>query len=151
MAETDVSGFSGTVSINATGNPISATNVHGGQARAFTFSATQRKKDTSRYGGGRFSAHRGGLIDVGGQITVFLRTGSAANDAVGIAPLGSTNASGLSNLEPDGAYLSLTASTGCVWAGAAILDFSIGHTMGDPAVEATYSFSGNGIWTEQWQ
>lgn len=128
MPAVDVSGFNGAVTLTG----------HGGVAHAFTFSVAQAKKETGRYGGSRWNKRRGGILNATGSITVFLQKGAA-----GTAPA-------VGSLEVDGAALVLTAETGCTWTGNAIIDFSINHSFGDPAVEGTYPFEGNGDFTEAW-
>jgi hypothetical protein len=128
MAKTDVSGFNGSVSLTG----------HGGDAHAFTFGVTQAKKNTSRYGGTRWSKNRGGVLSVAGSITVFLTMAAS-----GTAPAVAT-------LEKDGTAMVLTAETGCTWTGSGIIDFSTNHSFGDPAIEGTYNFEGTGDWTEAW-
>jgi hypothetical protein len=128
MAELDISGFDGDAVITG----------HGGEAYAWSLNVTQRKKDVSRYGNSRYARQRAGILDLSGVISVFLRKGGAGN-----AP--ATDA-----LEPDGAALVLTASTGCTFTGTAILDFTMNHRFDDPAIEGTYPFVFTGDVTEAW-
>ncbi len=128
MAELDISGFDGAVTLTG----------HGGKAYAWTMAAVQRKKDVGRYGGTRFGKIRGGVLDISGVISVFLRKGAA-----GVAP-------GVATLEVDGAALVLTASTGCTYTGTAVIDFTMAHSFGDPAIEGTYPYTFNGDVTEAW-
>jgi hypothetical protein len=95
MAATDISGFNGSVTM---------PSGHGGDAFAWTLRANMRTKDVSRYGGGRIAKKRGGLIDVDGTISLFLRKGAA-----GTAP-------GIGTQAADGVALTLTADTGCSYA-----------------------------------
>lgn len=129
MAESDLSGFNGNVTL-----PTS----HGGKPIAWTMRAVQRKKDISRYGGNRFATQRGGIIDFTGTIQVALRK-SAANTAPGATAL-----------EADGAALTLAAETGCSYAGTALMDFSMNHSNSDPAIEGTYDYVFSGTVTETW-
>jgi hypothetical protein len=128
MAELDISGFDGAVALTG----------HGGDAYAWTLSAVQRKKDVSRYGNTRYAKSRGGVLDMSGVISVFLR-----QNAAGTAP--ATDA-----LEVDGAALVLTAMTGCTFTGTAIIDFTMNHAFADPAIEGTYPYVFNGDVTEAW-
>lgn len=128
MAETDVSGFDGDVALTG----------HGGEARAFTLSVVQRKKDVSRYGNSRYGRSRGGILDLSGVISFFFRKGGAGN-----APNTDT-------LEVDGAALVLTAATGCTLTGVAIIDMTMNHDFRDPAIEGTYPFVFTGDVAEAW-
>jgi len=128
MAELDISGFDGDVALTG----------HGGEAYAWTLASTLRKKDVSRYGGTRFAKQRGGVIDMSGVISVFLRKGATGN-----APNATASA-------VDGAALVLTAMTGCTYTGTAIVDFTMNHNFGDPAIEGTYPFVFTGDVTEAW-
>lgn len=124
----DVSGFNGDVTLTG----------HGGDAFAFTFNVVQRKKDVGRYGGSRWNKKRGGILDVTGSVSVFLKMNAAAT------------APSVDTLEPDGANLVLTAETGCTWTGKGVLDFNTTHRFDDPAIEGTYPFEGTDDWTEAW-
>lgn len=129
MASSDVSGLNGSVTL---------PSGHGGQASAWTMRAVQRKKDVSRYGGGRGAKSRGGLVDTTGTIRFFARKGTAG-DLMGVT-----------NLEADGAALVLTADTNCLVSGTALLDLSYDNAFTDPATEGTYDYTMNGVVAESW-
>ena len=130
MAEVDLSGFNGSVTL---------PSGIGGKASAFTIRRTMNTKPTNRYGGDRFGRMRGGIITIGGDITVFLRMG-ASNTSPGIV-----------NPTADGAALTLTLETGCTLTGTALFpDLNINHNFEDPAIQGTYSYVFNGVATESW-
>lgn len=129
MAERDISGFNGDVTLPSS---------HGGDPYAWTISVSHRDKETSRYGGDRFVKRRGGLIDPSGTISVFLRMDAASTGPGAMDPV------------PDGSALTLTAEVGCTYAGTAIIEFNMSHAFADPAVEGTYNWRGNGAWAEVW-
>lgn len=131
MAETDISGFSGSVTL-PTG--------HGGQAAGFTIRRNMNTKEVDRYGAGdRFGRSRGGILRISGDIRVFLRKGAANTSPGFVAPA------------VDGASLTLTLDTGCTLSGTALFpDMNIDHSFGDPAIEGTHSYVFNGTVTEAW-
>lgn len=130
MAETDLSGFNGDVTLPA---------AHGGEANGFTVRRAMATKDTSRYGGTRFTKARGGMITISGIINIFLRMG-AAGTSPGIVTPG-----------VDGAALTLTLETGCTLTGTALFpDLDINHQFGDPAIEGSHGYVFNGDVTEAW-
>jgi hypothetical protein len=129
MAETDLSGFNGDVTL---------PSGHGGEAFAWTLNSTMNKKDVSRYGGNRFAQKRGGIIEITGTISVRMRMGAA------------NTAPGLTAPAADGSLLTLTAETGCTYSGTALFDGSINHSFTDPAIDMTYNFEFTGTVTETW-
>lgn len=129
MAESDLSGYLGDVTL--------PTN-HGGEAKGFSIRSTSAKKDVSRYGGSRFTKIRGGSLTVSGQIMFFLRAGAA------------NTSPGLTDPDPDGATLTLTAFTGCTYSGTALFDASFDHDFNDPAIEGVYDYQFNGDVAESW-
>jgi hypothetical protein len=130
MAAADISGFNGAVTM-PTG--------HGGQAKGFTVRRTMNTKNTMRYGGDRFARARGGIINITGDINIFLRMGAA-----GMAP-------GIVTPTPDGASLTLQFEVGCTLSGTAIFpDWNSTHAFEDPAVEATLSYTFNSVVVETW-
>lgn len=131
MAETDLSGFNGDVTLPA---------GHGGEARGFTIRRTMNTKPTNRYGGGdRFERARGGTINISGDINIFMRMGAASTSP------------GIVDPSPDGASLTLTLETGCLLSGTALFpEFNTTHEFTDPAIEATYGYQFTGAVTETW-
>jgi len=100
-----------------------------------------RTKEVSCYGGGAFEQHRGGLISGRGTIIGFLRGGGGAATSPGSLAM-----------VPDGALLTLTASTGCTYSGAALfLRSSINHDVTDPAVPVAWDFLWTGTVVEAWE
>ena len=124
--------------INGQNGSVTLPALHGGQAFAFTLRATQAKKSVNRYGDGRFVVKRGGLIEITGDVSVYLRKGATGTpiNAVGLLATGSS--------------LTLTFDTGCTIAGTALFDFNATHRFDDPANEATYPFEFTGTVTEVW-
>jgi hypothetical protein len=129
MAATDISGFDGAVTL---------PSGHGGEVFAWTMNVPVRKKDVSRYGGSRFVKKRGGIYEPAGTVSVFLRANAAST------------APGAFASAVDGEALTLTAAAGCTFVGSAIIDFSMSHSFGDPAIEGTYNWEGTGDWAETW-
>lgn len=131
MAETDLSGFNGSVTL---------PSGHGGAAAGFTISRRMTTKPTNRYGAGdRFERLRGGTIGISGTIRFFLRMGAAATSPGFVAPAA------------DGASLTLTLETGCTLSGTAVFpDLDINHEFTDPAIEGTHGYQFNGTVTEAW-
>jgi hypothetical protein len=130
MAQTDLSGFNGAVTM---------PSGHGGAAKGFTVRRTTTKKSTLRYGNNRFSQSRLGIITIGGDISIFMRMGTAA-----VAPGIVTNAA-------DGTTLTLTFEIGCTLSGTAVFpDWNSTHAFEDPAIEATLSYEFTGTVTETW-
>src|SRR4051812_44348657 len=115
MAATDISGFSGSVTL---------PSGHGGDAKGFTVRRSTTKKNTGRYASGsRFSQARLGTITVSGDINVFLRKGASGTPAGVVTPAA------------DGAALTLTLDTGVTLAGTALFpDFNTTHNFDDPAI-----------------
>jgi hypothetical protein len=128
MASSDVSGLNGNVALTG----------HGGQATAWTARGVQRKKDVSRYGGGRGAKSRGGLVDTTGTIRFFARKGTAGD------------LMNFTNLEQDGTALVLTADTSCTLSCTALIDVDYTNDFSDPATEGTYDWTANGTVTESW-
>jgi hypothetical protein len=130
MAETDLSGFNGDVTL---------PSAHGGEAKGFTVNRTMDDKDTSRYGGTRFAKFRGGKITISGDISVFLRMGAAGTEP------------GFTTPGVDGASLTLQLETGCTLVGTALFStLNVNHEMGDPAIEGTHGYKFNGDVNETW-
>ena len=130
MAESDLSGFNGDVTLPA---------GHGGEARGFSINRTMVDKEVSRYGGDRFSKFRGGMLTLTGTIAVFLRMGAASTTPNFVAP------------DADGAALTLTFETGCTLVGTAIFStLDVAHAFADPAIEGTHGFKFTGVVTEAW-
>lgn len=129
MAESFVTGEGGAVTLPAS---------HNGRAFKFSLRATQNKKLVNRYGGSRFDTFYGGTINVSGDVTVFLRKGETATTA------------GITNLEREGAALTLQADTGVTIGGTALFDFSMNHDFNDPVIEGTYPIQFSGTVTEAW-
>lgn len=130
MPATDLSGFSGSVSL---------PSGHGGEASGFTVRRTMNMKPTNRYGADRFARARGGIIAVSGDITIFLRKGAA-----GTSP-------GIVTPAADGAALTLTLDTGCTLSGQALFpDLNVDHRFEDPAIEGNYTYQFTGVVTEAW-
>jgi hypothetical protein len=124
--------------INGQNGSVTLPSRHGGQAFAFTVRSTQAKKQVNRYGDGRFVVKRGGLIEITGEVSVFMRRG-ATGTAVNSTTLSAT-----------GDSLVLTFDTGCTIGGTALFDFNATHRFDDPANEATYPFEFTGTVTEAW-
>lgn len=134
MAEADISGFDGSVTL---------PSGHGGQAKGFTMNRTMTDKDVSRYGGDRGARFRGGMITISGDINIFLRKG-AAGTSPGIV-------TGATVPAPDGAALVLTFSTGCTLTGTALFPtLNINHAFNDPAIEGTHGYKFTGLPSEVW-
>lgn len=130
MAETDLSGFNGSVTL-PTG--------HYGKASGFTVRRQMNTKSTNRYGGDRFARARGGILTIGGDISVFLR--------MGVSP----STPGIVSPTADGSALTLTLESGCTLSGTALFpDLTINHTFEDPAIQGTFSYQFNGTVTEAW-
>jgi membrane-associated phospholipid phosphatase len=130
MAEEDISGHDGNVSM---------PSDHGGDAFSWSLSSVMRTKDTSRYGGGRGSTHRGGLIDTDGNIGFFLRKGAA------------NTAPGLGSQAVDGVSVTLTAASSCTYVGTFLfVNGTINHLFADPAIAGTWSIKANGLPSETW-
>lgn len=131
MAEADLSGFNGSVTLPAT---------HGGAAAGFSVSRRMNTKPTNRYGAGdRFERSRGGTIGISGTIRFFLRKGAAGTSPNFIAPAA------------DGAALVLTLETGCTLTGTALFpELDVQHDFTDPAIEGTHGFQFSGVVAEVW-
>lgn len=131
MAQSDISGFSGSVTL---------PSGHGGAAAGFTIRRNMNTKDVDRYGAGdRFGRTRGGIIRISGDIRFFAIKGVANSSPGFIAPAA------------DGAALTLTLDTGCTLSGTALFpDLSIDHAFGDPAIEGTHSYIFTSTVTEAW-
>lgn len=129
MAESFITGEGGSVTLPST---------HGGRAFAFTLRTEQNKKDVSRYGGGRFREFYGGLIQGSGDVTVQLRKGATGTPA------------GITNLEREGAALTLTLDTGVTIGGSALFDFSMTHNVNEPTIDGTYPFQFTSTISEAW-
>src|SRR4051812_7348067 len=107
MAQVDLSGFNGSVTL---------PTAHGGQAKGFTIRRSASKKNTGRYGSGRFSQGRLGVVTISGDINVFLRMGASNTSPGVVAPAA------------DGSSLTLTLETGCSLSGTALFpDFNATH------------------------
>lgn len=134
MAETDLSGYAGSVTL---------PTAHGGAAAGFTVRRTTSQKDVGRYASGsRATQTRLGSITIGGDIRVFLRKG-ATNTSPGIV--------GATVPAADGAALTLTLDTGCTLSGTAVFPgLDINHAFDDPAVEGTHAYQFTGPVTEAW-
>lgn len=131
MAETDLSGYAGSVTL-PTGT--------GGAPAGFTVRRTASSKDTGRYAtGSRFSQSRLGSITIEGDIRIFLRKGAANTTPNFVSPAA------------DGGALTLTLDTGCTLSGTAIFpELSVDHTFDDPAVEAVMAYRFTSTITEAW-
>lgn len=127
----DLSGFNGSVTL---------PSGHGGAAAGFTIRRDMNVKRTDRYGAGdRFARRRGGIIDITGDIRIFLAKDAASTNPGFIAPAA------------DGAALTLTLEVGCTLSGTALFSgLSVDHAFGDPAIEGTHSYEFTGAVTEAW-
>lgn len=131
MAQTDLSGFNGAVTF--------PTGI-GGQAKGFTIRRQMITKIVTRFGFGRGQVRRGGVLDTGGDINIFLRMGS-----------GST-APNFIDVPPDGqAGFALQLEIGCTLSGTGIFpDFNMNEQFADPAIEGTHSYFFQGLPAEMW-
>lgn len=132
MAERDLSGFNGSVTL--------PTTVHGGAAAGFSVSRRMNTKPTNRYGAGdRFNRSRGGTIGISGNIRFFLRMGAANTSPGFVAPVA------------DGSSLVLTLETGCTLTGTALFpELDVQHDFTDPAIEGTHGYEFTGSVAEAW-
>lgn len=131
MAQRDLSGFNGGVTLPA---------AVGGQAKGFTVRRQMINKIVTRFGGGRGQVRRGGVIDVGGEINLFLRMGSGARSPNFVNP----------NPDSDGT-LTLQIEIGCTLVGSAIFpDVNVNEQFADPAIEGSQSYFFQGLPAETW-
>lgn len=132
MSQRDLSGFDGAVTLPGT---------IGGQAKGFTVRRQMINKIVTRFGDGRGQRRRGGVIDIGGELNLFVRmgSGSATPNFVNPAANGET------------ASLTLTLEVGCALTGPAIFpDLNINEQFADPAIEGTHSYFFQGLPSEMW-
>ena len=132
MAQRDLSGFNGAVTLPGT---------IGGQAKGFTCRRQMLNKMVNRFGNGRGVLRRGGLIDIGGELNLFLRMGSGSITPNWVNP------------NPDGevTMLTLQFEIGCTLVGKAIfLDLNANEQDSDPAIEGTHSYFFEGLPAETW-
>lgn len=132
MAQTDLSGFNGAVTLPGT---------VGGQAKGFTIRRQMITKIVTRFGFGRGQVRRGGVLDTGGDINIFLRkgSGSVAPNFIDVAPDGESTP------------LTLQLEVGCTLSGTAIFpDFNMNEQFADPAIEGTHSYFFQGLPAEMW-
>lgn len=130
MARNQASGMDGAVTM---------PTLHGGDIFSWSLAVAARNKDTTIYGGGRFSRWKGGLFDSDVNIGAFIVYGT------------SNTAPGLYSMAIDGSTLTLQAATGCTYGGTAVFtNGAIDHTVGDPAAGLKYTCKFSGTVTETW-